>query len=66
MFFLSNVQPGLLRNSSTADIKLKHVHTHTTHTENLQMQKHHSYEGPLWSFMDDVFVGEPVNIKHHC
>lgn len=28
VFFLSNVQPGLLRSSSTADIKLTLTHTH--------------------------------------
>ncbi len=27
------------------------------------MEKHDGDEGPLWSFMDDVCVGEPVVIR---
>lgn len=27
------------------------------------MEKHDGYEGPLWGFVDDVCVGEPVVLK---
>lgn len=27
------------------------------------MEKHNGYEGPLWSFVDDVCVGEPVGLR---
>lgn len=38
------------------------INAEVTHsrTINLQMKKHNGYERPLWSFVDDVCVGEPV------
>lgn len=42
--------------------KLFNSHTQT-HTVNLQMEEHDGDQRPLWSFVDDVGVGEPAVVR---
>lgn len=33
------------------------------HSSDLQLEEHNSYQSPLWSFVDDVCIGEPAVIE---
>lgn len=53
--FLFISPPAVLVHS----MKLTQSHSYRR-TVHLQMEKHDGYERPLWSFVDDVCVGESV------
>lgn len=36
-----------------------------THSSNLQLEEHNGYQSPLWSFVDDVGIGEPAVIEEN-